>query len=142
MKKAKILWLTVVFLLLVAGKSMALKTVRSGGCVGILAEVICSGTPVTITGQVVGVSPGHGYLIDTGQETVLVCGFGPIWYWKRMGITRPLVGENVIIQAYEVSLSNGKTVTIATKVTTEEGQTIQLRDPQTCLPLWFKRTKR
>ncbi len=110
-----------------------------GGCASILANVICSGTPVTITGQIIGVYPGRGYVIQSGGENVTVCGMGPIWYWRRIGVAKPRIGENITVDGYEISLPDGSTTIVAMKVTTQDGNTVQLRDPQTCYPLWFKR---
>ncbi len=110
-----------------------------GGCLAILASAICNGTPVTISGQIVGVQPGQGYIIDAGGENVTVCGMGPIWYWKRIGVAKPRIGDNITIEGYEVNLPNGTSTFVAMKVITASGATVQLRDPQTCYPLWFKR---
>ncbi|WP_022853082.1 hypothetical protein [Thermodesulfatator atlanticus] len=111
-----------------------------GWCGGIAARLICeNGTPVTIRGRVVGVYPGRGYIIDTGSENVVVSGFGPVWYWKRMGIPRPRVGDEVTIEGYEVTFKDGSTAIFAVKIILPNGSSIQLRDPNTCYPLWFGR---
>lgn len=129
-------------LVLLSVQALAWTPPRGAGCAGILASVICSGTPVTITGQIVGVYPGQGYIIDTGQENVLVCGMGPIWYWNRLGVPKPRIGETITIEASEVTLQNGNSAIVAMKVITADGATVQLRDPETCYPLWFKRFRR
>ena len=141
MKTLRKMVLGVMFVLLVLESVQALAWTppRGAGCASLLASVICSGTPVTITGQIVGVYPGRGYIIDTGQENVLVCGMGPIWYWKRMGVPKPRIGETITVEAYEVTLQNGDSTIVAMKITTANGATMQLRDPKTCYPLWFKR---
>ncbi|OAG27385.1 hypothetical protein [Thermodesulfatator autotrophicus] len=113
-----------------------------GGCAGIFADMICSGTPVTISGQVVGVSPGRGYILNVNGENVIVSGMGPVWYWKRLGVLRPRVGDIITVDGYQVTLRSGETVIFAINVTTYDGRTVQLRDPNTCCPLWFRKNFR
>ncbi len=87
------------------------------------------GEPVSISGIVTAVpSPGNpGLKIDTGTETVTVYGLGPFWFWERMGVAYPAVGEEVSVEGYKVTLNDGSERIIATRITVS-GQTINLRD--------------
>ena len=95
-----------------------------------------AGKPVSISGIVTAVpSPGKpGLKIDTGTETITVFGLGPLGFWKRMGVAYPTVGEEVMVEGYEVTLNDGSERIIATKITVS-GQTINLRD-ENGRPAW------
>ncbi len=100
-------------------------------------QLICSGEPVTISGIVVDIQRGNGYLIDTGNGVVTVYGFGPTWFWKNLGVDKPAIGDDVTVEAYKVTFNSGIERIIATSVTVD-GQSVELRDPETCIPLWIK----
>jgi len=97
---------------------------------------ILSGTPVTIEGVVESVSyPANlGIQIDTGDEVVTVYGIGPIWYWNNLGVAYPTVGEEIRVEGYEVTFSDGTTRIVATKITVD-GQEVSLRG-EDGRPLW------
>ncbi len=141
----KIYFITLLMFLMLTTSALA-QTARNrgwcGGCAGLFADMICSGTPVTISGQVVGVSPGRGYIVNVNGENVIVSGMGPVWYWRRLGVPRPRVGDIITVDGYQVTLKSGETVIFAINVTTYDGMTIQLRDPNTCCPLWFRKNFR
>ena len=87
-----------------------------------------AGEPIYVSGLVTAVpSPGNpGLKIDTGTETVTIYGLGPSWFWERMGVAYPAVGEEVAVEGYKVTMSDGSERIIATKLTVS-GQTINLR---------------
>ncbi|MDL1969547.1 MAG: hypothetical protein LWW94_01000 [Candidatus Desulfofervidaceae bacterium] len=89
----------------------------------------------TISGTVVGYAlPGLIVKADNGKQ-IVVYGIGPWWFWRSQGIPRPRRGENVTIEAYEITLKNGNTCFVAARIITDKA-TIQLRDNETGLPLW------
>ncbi len=97
---------------------------------------ITDGTPVTIDGMVTAIgTAGAGMTIDTGDELITVYGIGPVMFWNAAGIARPTVGEEVSVNGYEVTLSDGSTRIIATDITVGD-DTITLRDADTGTPLW------
>ena len=94
----------------------------NGGGTGI--SVVCEGTPVTIAGMVSDVSyAGSGLVVD-GTE---VYGTGPYRYWASLGIDRPEIGDEVIVEGMEVTFTDGSTKIIAMSIAFEDGTTIQLR---------------
>lgn len=103
---------------------------------------ILNGTPFTFAGDVIGVGTsnysarGNGITIATDTANITVNGLGPQRYWDSLGAARPAVGDYVEVTGYTVDY-NGNIVNILMTVTID-GQTIQLRDPGTGLPLWRK----
>ena len=94
---------------------------------------ICVGSPETITGIVTGAwVPGAGLTIEGDSGTVTVFGLGPVWYWDANNIDRPDLGEFVSVDASGVIYTTQKVILSLTI----DGQTLQLRDPSTCLPVW------
>ncbi len=89
---------------------------------------LLSGTPITITGivQSVPYPPSQGIQIDTGDEVVTVYGIGPIWFWQQNGVPYPTVGEDIVVDGYEITYVDGTQRIVATQVTIS-GQTIVLR---------------
>lgn len=103
-------------------------------------QLIETGTPMEITGVVSEIGlQGQGLKVDTGDGIVTVYGMGPIRYWTESGIDRPTVGEEVLINAVEVTFSDGSKKIIALDITMmvdgERIETIDLRD-DSGLPLW------
>ncbi len=97
------------------------------------AQTICSGSTETITGVVTGAwVPGAGLTIETDSGPQTVFGLGPIWYWDAGNIDRPEIGESVSVVASGVTVSDRKVMLSITI----DGQSLQLRDPSTCLPVW------
>ena len=101
---------------------------------------ILNGTPFSFAGDVitVGVSQygtrGNGMTIATNNTNITVNGLGPQRYWDSIGVTRPMVGDYVETTGYTVDYK-GNLVNILMTVTIG-GQAVQLRDPETGLPLW------
>ncbi len=102
---------------------------------------ILSGTPFNYTGDIVSGGSsncglmGEGIVIATATGNVTVEGLGPWFFWDKAGIERPGVGDHVVVTGYTVNY-NGSILNILMNVTID-GQTIQLRDAQTGLPLWW-----
>ena len=97
---------------------------------------IFDGVPVTIVGTVASIGySGQGMEIDTGTDIVTVYAIGPVRFWNDIGIARPGVGEDVSIDGYEVTFSDGSTKIIVYSVTIGE-DTVMLRDKRTGAPAW------
>jgi len=94
---------------------------------------IYSGEPFSYTGDVSGMVPGQGLVIDIGAEDVTIYGIGPIRYWDSLGVTRPAVGEAVTVEGFAVDY-NGVVRNIATTITVGT-DTVELRDADGT-PLW------
>ncbi len=80
---------------------------------------------------------GSGLIVDDyilGSTTVY--GMGPISYWDSIGVAKPTVGEEVLIEAVLVTSSDG-TITrlVAVSVTIAGEPTVDLRD-ENGVPLW------
>jgi hypothetical protein len=93
---------------------------------------LCSGSPETISGVVVGLGSGDGLTIDTGSGAETVYGLGPSWYWSQDGVDRPALGDSVVVVASHVVTMEEQVILSITV----NGQPLQLRDPETCTPLW------
>ena len=52
---------------------------------------IYSGDEFTYEGDVSGMVPGQGWVIDIGEVDVTLYGIGPIRYWESLGVDRPAV---------------------------------------------------
>jgi hypothetical protein len=97
---------------------------------------IMDGTPVEVSGVVESIgTTGMGIGIDTGSEIVTVFGIGPIAFWNVTGIARPEIGEQIVVNGYEITFSDGSTKIVAFSVIVD-GQEIILRDPVSGVPLW------
>lgn len=110
-----------------------------GNCIGSgtgsgIAQYILEGTPFELTGAVVSIALGMGMEIATADGNVIVYGIGPVRYWESVGIERPAVGDEVTVSGYSVDF-NGELRNIAMSITVD-GTAVQLRDPDTALPLW------
>jgi hypothetical protein len=93
---------------------------------------LCSGSPETIAGVVVGVGGGDGLTIETSSGTETVYGLGPAWYWSQNGVDRPVLGDSVeVVASHIITIEEEVILSI-----TVNGQALQLRDPGTCTPLW------
>ncbi len=137
MKNKSIVTFYLVLMLFLLGSPMAFAGHGNGAMDGTGPMMnITTGTAVEISGMVISIGiPGAGMSIDTGNEIATVYGIGPQRYWDAMGVPRPEVGEEVTVSGYEVTLSDGTTRIIATSITID-GQTIDLRDTNTGVPLW------
>jgi len=101
---------------------------------GGIAQHILEGTPFELTGTVVSIALGMGLEIATADGNVIVYGIGPVRYWESVGVERPAVGDEVTVSGYSVDF-NGELRNIAMSITVD-GTVVQLRDPDTALPLW------
>ncbi len=111
---------------------------KGGGMMGSCRHFAMAGTlatadMVTITGIVQDYAM-PGIVIDTDKGEVTVYGLGPAWFWVSAGVDKPSVGEEVSVDAYEITFSNGTTRLIASSITVGD-QTIQLRDDDGT-PVW------
>ena len=103
---------------------------------------ILNGTPFSFSGDVIALGTsnccarGEGITIAADTANITVNGLGPQRYWDSLGAARPAVGDYVEVTGYTVDY-NGNIVNILMTITID-GQTIQLRDPETGLPLWRK----
>ncbi|MDZ7700111.1 MAG: hypothetical protein U5R49_25350 [Deltaproteobacteria bacterium] len=95
---------------------------------------IYSGVPFTYTGDVSGMVPGQGWVIDIGEEDVTIFGIGPIRYWESLEVDRPAVGDTITVSGYAVDY-NGVIRNIATTILIGDA-TVDLRDSETGAPLW------
>ncbi len=100
-------------------------------------SAITNGEPVTISGVVASIGSGSGMVLDTGDGMVTIYGIGPVWFWQNSGVARPQVGEDVVVDGYKVTFSDGTERIIASKITLS-GTTVELRDQETGAPLWRK----
>ena len=107
----------------------------TGTCLN-AAATIFNGAPVNISGTISEVLYyGQGIKIDTGNEVVTIYGFGPFWYWDQLGVARPVVGDSIAVEGYNVTYSDGSEKIIAMSVTVNE-VAVSLRDSETGAPLW------
>lgn len=61
-------------------------------------SVVCSGTPVEVTGIVSDVNDaGSGMEVATADGAVMVYGIGPYRYWDSLDVDRPAVGDTVTL---------------------------------------------
>lgn len=97
---------------------------------------VLAGTPFTHSGTVsaVGYLNGGGLTLVTDSGSVTLYGLGPWWYWEQQGVNWPQVGAVITATGYTVELDGVATNILMT--VTSDGQTIQLRDPDTGWPLW------
>jgi len=97
---------------------------------------ICEGTPFECTGAVVSIVPGQGMeLAITDEDNIIIYGIGPIRYWTSLSVDRPAIGEKIDVDGYTVNY-NGVVRNIAMNVGFEDNTVVELRDPDTCAPLW------
>ena len=97
---------------------------------------ITDGAPVQVTGIVANIGTrGSGIGIDTGSEIITVFGMGPLAFWDASNIAKPEIGEEIIVNGYEITLSDGSARIIAESVIIG-GQELILRDSESGLPLW------
>jgi len=99
---------------------------------------ILSGAAVTITGTITEISAVRGpdeVRINTGSEVVTVCGLGPAEYWTSLGFTRPVAGDVVTVDGYNVTLSDGSQKIFSAAITVGSNQ-VQLIDAATGKPLF------
>jgi len=126
---------TLVMIIVTAGTAWAGRGMGPSDGTGPVTNIF-DGIAVEITGTVAAIGLfGQGCQIDTGTEVVTVYGLGPIRFWNSLGIDRPTVGEEVTIEGYEVTFSDGSTKIIAFSVIVGD-EIVVLRDAETGTPLW------
>jgi hypothetical protein len=114
------------------GKGMG---IGAGDGTGPLYSII-EGVAVEVSGTVASIgTQGSGIGIDTGAEIVTVYGMGPLAFWAAAGIEKPEIGEEITVNGYEITLSDGSFKIIAASVIIA-GEELVLRDPETGAPLW------
>ncbi len=97
---------------------------------------ILEGVAVEVSGTVASFgTQGTGIGIDTGAEIVTVYGMGPLAFWDAAGIAKPEIGEQITVNGYEITLSDGSFKIIAASVIIGEDELV-LRDPESGAPLW------
>lgn len=78
---------------------------------------ILDGVPVVIEGTVASIgTQGNGIGIDNGVEIITVFGMGPLAFRDAAGIEKPEIGEDIVINGYEITLSDTSTRIIASSV--------------------------
>jgi len=95
---------------------------------------ILEGEPFEYEGTVASIGFGQGMVIATADGTVTVYGIGPVRYWNKLDVDRPVAGDVVSVSGYTVTFL-GAERNIAMSITID-GTTVQLRDPDTAKPLW------
>ena len=102
---------------------------------------LLQGTPFTYTGTVVECNDGQGLALYLGEGedgfSVAISGIGPQRFWDIKDMERPCVGDNIIVTGYTINY-NELELNIAFTITFEDESSIELRDPDTGLPLWRK----
>ncbi|NCO60309.1 MAG: hypothetical protein COZ70_11955 [Deltaproteobacteria bacterium CG_4_8_14_3_um_filter_51_11] len=108
---------------------------------------LLQGIPFEYTGTVVECNDGQGLVLYVGDEggeefSVVISGIGPQRYWDLMGVSRPDVTDVITVEGYKITVGE-LAFNVAFKITfineeDEPGASIQLRDPDTGLPLWRK----
>lgn len=126
----------------IGGQAIAGNNYQNRGT-GIFVD-ICAAPQIIISGTIsdADLSSGQGIQVDTGSELVTIYGIGPIRFWDSLDVARPTIGDNVTIDAREVTFSDVSTKIIAISITfnfidSDDDITIELRDEGNyCLPNW------
>lgn len=95
---------------------------------------ILDGTPFAVTGEVVSASERDTLVLVTASGDVTICGTGPDRFWEEAGVDYPGVGETVTATGMIVDLNDTQRHIAFDMVIQDDS--IQLRDPETGLPLW------
>lgn len=96
---------------------------------------VCAGDPFEYTGAVVSIVRGQGIVLAIENEVnITIYGIGSIRYWTSQGVERPVIGETIEVDGCTVDY-NGVVRNIATSVVVGDNE-VELRDPDTCAPLW------
>ncbi|MDA3897428.1 MAG: hypothetical protein PF482_14935 [Desulfobacteraceae bacterium] len=97
---------------------------------------ILEGVAVEVSGTVASFgTKGAGIGIDNGVEVITVYGMGPLAFWDAAGIAKPEIGEDIVVNGFEITLSDGSFKIIAASVSIA-GEELILRDPVSGAPLW------
>jgi hypothetical protein len=122
-----------VLTLMTGGWSWAGRGIGPGDGTGPIHNIL-SGAPFQYTGDVIGLIPGAGMEIATEGENIKLYGIGPVRYWDKLGVDRPVVGDTVEVSGFTVNYS-GVDRNVLTSITLD-GEIVPLRDPATGAPLW------
>jgi hypothetical protein len=104
---------------------------------------LLAGTSFTYTGIVTDCNDGQGLVLsvtdpDSGSSSeIVILGIGPQRYWDLMGVSRPDVTDVITVKGYTITVGE-LAFNVAFEITFEGEEPIQLRDPDTGLPLWRK----
>ncbi len=107
----------------------------TGGGTGPIHDIL-SGDSFTYEGSVVSMALGGGIVIETAdEEEVTIYGIGPDRYWESLGVDPLDVSDAIEVTGFVVDYNVDVVRNIAMKITVE-GVEVQLRDPETGVPLW------
>ena len=96
---------------------------------------ICEGTEFEYTGDVVSIIRGQGLVLAIENEgNITIYGIGPIRYWESQSVERPVIGDSITVYGHTVDY-NGVVRNIATSIVVGDNE-VELRDSETCAPLW------
>lgn len=121
MKKTIVIALTLIFALFAgnlwaAGNGAAMKD-------GSMLDIDLS-TAVVYSGFVADAgASGSGLTLDSGDT---IYGMGPLAYWDSLGVIKPVIGDQVLVEAVAVTFSDGSTRLIAVSVEID-GEVVLLR---------------
>ncbi len=81
---------------------------------------------------------GNGMEIDLGDgEIMSIYGVGSLSYWSSLAVDQPTIGENIEVEYATITFSDDSTKDVAVTITfVDSGETVELRDDVTCVPLW------
>jgi hypothetical protein len=104
-----------------------------GAC---LQQNVWTGEPFEVEGTVTSTAPrGTITVSESDGGSMLVMGLGPPWFWRDLGVDMPGVGDGVEVEGRTLDCGAGPE-NVATSITVG-GETVELRDPTTGLPLWM-----
>lgn len=101
---------------------------------------ILSGVPFTFEGEVIGCTQGGGLTLETADGEVLLYGIGPVYFWEKLGVGYPAIGDVLTAIGYTVNY-NGIDRNVVMSIIID-GTTVELRDQETGKPLWRSSEKK
>ena len=109
----------------------------------IISQLITNAEIVTYSGEVVnvpqlGIKTMNGFQLQTEEGEVTIYGLGPLKIWENANVERPVVGDNITVEAFKIVTDNNTIRNIAIKITDSDGNSLDLRDILTGMPLWAK----
>ncbi len=109
----------------------------------LISQLITNAEIVNYSGEVInvpqiGIKTMNGFQLKTEEGEVTIYGLGPLKIWENADVERPVVGDNITVEAFKIVTDNNTVRNIAIKVTDSDGNTLDLRDVITGLPLWAK----
>lgn len=101
---------------------------------------ILSGTPFDFSGTVTEAALGlrkPAVVTDSEDGESLSIALGPLFYWESLGLSKPAVGDFIVVSGYTLTPeSDGMpSLNIAATVTLEDGTEVQLLDDDG-VPMW------